>query len=988
MNANVLTERHRALAEHFEGLRRDRGELPVFAIEHGLNDQALEELKPAVSRALEEDPHLSGAVWSWSYLPLIVVATEVGYRYRGTGTDFWPVLSQEIRSETGHAFRTGLSRLFELGHQVFRLVRPGNSQWERHFPHISWPIGNSVVPLEIQPQLTDALRRALRAGVSADDTDRLLDYLRTLAAGHASRRFEHWLLQKDVALEVMRRLLDTASAGWLSESFLTRIDQDIRRDWGAFRALTEARKAAVRRNARFVQIAPARYVFALKDGAPEQLIIRGPVLPSQQRDEVIAALRIHGDRIRAIDGVQARALGSFLAGGEITLKNIFPFPSSPLRRDDSLTGDEGTAEATLARLQPLEPEFFLVEPDGLTAHAVFPEDRLQPGSRIIQCIGTDDDGTPQFRTLETSVTSDVGFLRRRGYVIPDRASVLQLTGMPAPASSDRFLSGFPVLVTQRGAAVDELLLDGSPVSGEILSIRGVRWKTLPTVVGRHLIEPAGGQESDGLEFEVIEPPDVEPARVQILPVNANVSDLEAGNLQIRITAPLPLEAVPIRIRVVAPGETALVASGVIERLPTTITGRSQLLCEIQDKLAGLRPDDFGLRVTVEVEGLLEKVFPLPPVRREIRYDGDADVWKRSGEEERVIPSITATIAAPLLHEGSGEMEGTRLILPDAPDHEALPAGLILTGQKSTLPGLGNRSLFSLPKLLREPTSSRNGVGLIEVARASVAWQLAETNDLLSNWQRWAVVNELEAALVEQLCGAKWRKLEKGIDLSVLSPHGALLRSAEMLGLVSGRDLPDIETALDREFLRDRLMFRLREAVPDIPEALLQWNDDLAGGLDLAVIEAYEDLRQHLEMNGTEAFEEVDMSRPAERWHQALTRSLAMPLLQMFRPFILPEARWSALMRPVYSDLTEDDLVDLLDATHIDAFRRPGFRWLGRPELRTMLQLWLSPKTMVETEDWRALLEKGLSDIRTSRAVRYVALRRKLALGDLPNGSAS
>jgi hypothetical protein len=104
--------------------------------------------------------------------------------------------------------------------------------------------------------------------------------------------------------------------------------------------------------------------------------------------------------------------------------------------------------------------------------------------------------------------------------------------------------------------------------------------------------------------------------------------------------------------------------------------------------------------------------------------------------------------------------------------------------------------------------------------------------------------------------------------------------------------------------------------------------------------------------------------------------------------ILPDARWSSLVSPWYSELGEDDLVDLLDSCHVDAFRRPGLRWLGRAELRTMLQLWLSPKLMVETEGWRDLLAKALSDVQTSRAVRYVALRRKLALGDLPDGGAN
>lgn len=986
-SANVLVDRHQALAEHFASVAQTRGELPVFAIEHGLDESALEELRKMVSRQLEDDPQLSGAVWSWSYLPLVVIATEVGYRYRGTGTDFWPILSQELGTEAGSAFRSGLSQLFELGHNRLRLAQPGDSPWERHFPHISWPIGNSVVPLEVQPQLTDALRRAVRAGVSADDTDRLLEYLRSLAAGHASRRFENWLLQRDVALEVMRRLLSPESEGWLSENFLLRIDRDIRKDWGALRAITEARKTVARRTARLAQIAPSRYVLALKDGAPRHLVIRGPALPAQLRDEVIAALRIHGDRIRAVDGIQAISLGSFLAGGEIPLKGIFPFPLSPLRRDDALDVDEGTENATMERLQPLEPEFFAVEPNGLTAHAVFPDDKLQPKSRIIQSIRADDDGNLETRTLETSISSDIEFLRRRGFVIADSVPGLQLFGLPAPGSSNIFLDEFAVLVAQRGVTSAELLLDGSVASGELRSIRGIDWKVFRPEVGRHLIESVDGRELDKLEFEIIESPDVEPATVKLLPANANFSDLESGRLEIRITAPLALEAVPIRIRLISPNEPALVSEGVIERLPARITGRSSVLHEIQEQLAGLRANETGLRLHVEAEGLLAKVFSLPPVRREIRYDRDTGEWTRSGEGGRALPSISATVVAPLLDAGDRAPEGTRLVLPDAPDQEALTAGLILSGSETTRLGLGDRSRVSLPVLLREPTSSENGVGLIELARANVAWQLAEANDLLANWQRWSVVEELEAALIELFCGASWRRLEADIDLSILSPHGALLRCADALDLVSGKDLPNVVTTSDREFLRERLVVRFREAVPDISEALLQWNDDLAGELDLAVIDAYEDLRRKLEKNGIEAFDEVDMFRPAESWHEALERSREILLLPMFRPFILPDARWSALIKPFYSELTEDDLVDLLDSTHVDAFRRPGLRWLGRSEIRTMLQLWLSPRAMVETEGWRKFLAKGLSDIRTSRAVRYVALRRKLALGDLPNGSA-
>lgn len=984
--ANAISDRHQALAEHFASLAQARGEMPVYAIEHGLDEQALVELRWTVSRQLEKDPQLEGAAWSWSYLPLVVIATEVGYGYRGTGTDFWPVLAQELGTEASPAFRIGLSRLFELGHRGSQLARPGDSPWERHFPHISWPIGNSLVPLEIQPQLTNALRRAVRAGISAEDTERLLDYMKMLAAGHSSRRFENWLLKSDVALEVMRRLLAPGSSGWLSEFILIRIDRDIRKDRSAYRAITEARKAVVRRSARLAEIKRSRFVFALRDGKPSHLTIQGPVLPAQLRDEVITALSIHGDRIRARDGAQALSLASFLTGGEITLNVIYPFPTSPLRRDDALDVDQGSAKVAMERLQPLEPEFLATEPNGLVATAVFPGERLQPDTAIFQCVSLDDPENLETRILYTSTPADAEFLRRRGFEIADRVPSLQLLGLPAAGSTRGFLSSFPVLAAQRGAVSAELLLDGSGASGEALRIHGIDWQVLRPEVGLHRLQPAGGRELDLVEFEVIEPPDLEPAMVKILPANADVSDLEAGRLEIRITAPLALEEVQLRISVISPNEPALASEGVIERLPATITGRSPIIHDIQTQLAGRRTRDSGLRLHVEVEGLLEKIISLPPTRRELRYNWDTGKWTGADDDDREFPSIGATAAAPLLDTVKKACEGTRLLLPDASDHEAMSAGVILSDQGSIRLGFGERPTGTIPTLLREPTSKKNGVGLIELARANVAWQLAEANSLLGNWQRWAVVEELESALIAQLCGANWRRREVGIDLSILSPHGALLRCADALGLVSGRDLPQVETVSYKEYLKDRLIIRFREAVPDIPEALLLWNDDLAGELDLAVIDAYEDLRHHLETSGIEAYEEVDMSRPAVTWRKALEMSRGVPLLPMFRPFILPEARWSALIKPWYSELTEDDLVDLLDSCHVDAFRRQGVRWLGRAEIRTMLQLWLSPKTMVETEGWRDLLGRALSDVQTSRAVRYVALRRKLALRDLPEGS--
>ncbi|MEP3443042.1 MAG: hypothetical protein ABJN72_16300 [Sulfitobacter sp.] len=982
---NSLKDRHEALADHFADLAGARDQLPLFAIEHGLDEAALEELRTAVSGQLEADPQLQGAAWSWSYLPLLVMATEVGYRYCGTGTDFWPVLAQELGVEAGSAFRSGLSRLFDLGHRSFRLARPSDSPWERHFPHIAWPIGNALVPLEIQPQLTNALRRSVRAGISAENMDGLLEYLKMLAAGHASRRFENWLQQEDIAAEVMRRLLAPDAEGWLSQDILQRIDNDIRKDLSSHRAISEARKAAARRSARVAAIVPSQFVMTLVDSVPKQLLVRGPALPSQSRDEVIATLRIQGDRIRAAGSDQTIALRSFLAGGEIGLGKFTGMPTDPLSRGDAAHVEQGPAYEALESLQPLQSAFFLIERGERTARTIFPDEALAPNASMIQLLRIDHDGTPEFRWLETSSGADVELLRRNGFKVSDKAPSLRLLGLLMSGAQNSFLRGVPVLAAQ-SLTHRTLQLDGVQPASETLRLQEDDWSVFVPGVGRHWVGPADGDDHDRVEFEVVEPPDLEPASISIFPANANISDLEAGRLEIRVTAPLNLEEVPVRLRLRSAGEPEAISEGVIDRLPARITGHSPLIRALRAQLAEGSAGLSDLRLTVNVHGLMQLSISLPPLRREFHHDNDLDHWISTNEDGRVLPSMVATLQSPIPRTSEIVPPGTRLILPDATDHGALASGLIISERSEFHIGIHEADSISFPALLREASSRNNGVGLIDLARANVAWQLAQASDPFGNWRRWSGVEALEETLIELLCGVAWRKLESGIDLSILSQHGALLRSAEALGLVSGEDLPEIKSNSDQLFLRDRLIARLRETVPDITDALARLDDELAGDLDLAVIDSYEDLRRQVQAGGREAFEEVDMARSSTTWRKALERARDIPLLPMFRHLILPEARWKALMNTWYAELTEDDLVDLLDSCHVDAFRRPGLRWLDRAELRTMLQLWLSPRAMIEADEWPRFLAKGLSDIQTSRAVRYVALRRKLALLDMPDGS--
>ncbi|MCI2400825.1 hypothetical protein [Aliiroseovarius subalbicans] len=979
----ALEDHHASLADRFSDLASERGSFPVFAIEHDLDQRALSELKAALALGIEHDPQLKGAQWAWGYLPLLVAAAETGYRYRGTGTDFWPLLSRELTVETGGEFRAEITRLFELGAKNFRLFRPGESPWERHFPLIAWPIGNALVPLEIQPQVTDALRRAIRAGISFEDTEGIIEYLKKLAAGHASRRFEHWIRNADVALEVMRRLLLPDSEGWMSAGILHRIDKDVRKDARSFRAISEARHNSTRRIARPKEIPSSRFMVSLSDSLPTELAIRGPVLSASLREEVIAGLRIQGDRIRATGSEHSILLRSFLAGGEIALGPFGILPESPLYRGDTfLRPQQETADILLENLQPAEASFFLVEPEGHTATAVVPGDALPVGAAVIHWIRTDQTGSPEFRRLET--VSDAEYLRRHGFTLLSKRPALRVLGIPMPGVTPSYSAQFPILVSARNHDSTPFL-DGEKHPANWLELRGKKWAAFQPSPGEHTLSSPELEDGDSILIEVVEPPDIEPASISIQPDKATLRDLELGRLEIKISSPIALEQVPVCLRILSGDQQISMAEDTVDRLPHIIAGGSPLLRRLQTQMLEHQAPLSSVRLDVEVQGLRPASTLISPSRLDLHYDRASGLWLDKSSENRTFSTLIATPDSPLPHANAADDGDLKLLLPASPRHQTLGSGVVVSDNRHLSFAQLAGEKVNVPILLREADSRDGYVGLTDVARATLAWQLAEADDLISNWRRFSVLDHLESAVIGLLCGAQWQKTEAGIDLSILSQHGALFRCAESVGLLAGEDLPRIEINSDWMFFRDRLIDRFRVVVTTITEAVHHWDEEMGGELDLAVIDAYEDLRLHLEKNGREAFEEVDMARPAEDWLRALEQAQEMPLLPMFRRLILPDSRWISLTSAPYDEFTENDLVDLLDECHVDASRRPGQRWIGRAELRALVQFWLSPEATIYEEDWPRLLSKALSDVRTARAVRYTALRYKLARLEMRDG---
>lgn len=973
---DLLKEKHQEIGNRILGMSADRSSFPVFMIEHGLSNDDLSGVRDLLWGALERDPSLSSPQWNWSYLPLLAVTAEVGYRYRGTGTDFWPVVEQDLHLIAGGGFRSALVRLFELGHREFAIAKPGNSAWERHFPLIAWPIANALVPLELQPQLARALRQALRAGISGNDPEALHQYLVQIAVGQSSRRFENWLQQTDTASEVMARLLYPAADGWLSGAILERINLDLRKDAGASRAIHEARRITERKSRSVASVPPARYVLALKERSPTHLLVRGPVLTAEVRQEVAGLLRSPGDRIRAVGADRALPLRTFLFGGTIAMSLPAELPAAPLCQDGELAQLDDSGEKILAALQPRSTSFFLVGAGDVEAQAVFPGEQLPARSHVIRWIATGDASAPEFCWFSTADKADAEVLRRSGFVLGVPGTRLQVMGLPLPGAASKFAAAFPVLVSA-GSADASPKLDGSIDPGGFMRVGDQNWAVFKPACGEHWIEESEAGDSK-IPFEVVELPEAETAEIALDPPRPTLADLESGSLSVRVSAPVALENVRVRLRLTAGGMPAITSEGVLERVPALIRGASKILQELRAQLFVTPITSGAAKLRVSVDGFRTKVVELlPPINR-ITYDRDTGLWSTEDGLSEEIQTLIATANAPIPNGGRADPKACDLVA-DASDQEALSAALVLDdGQPAFAP-----QDCIVPPVVREAVSVSGRFGIVDLARSTVAWRLAECRNAISDWQRSSIADELEAAVTRMLCGDTWLELEKGLDLTILSSHGALVHCAWRKWLTRGDDLPVISNRSDRARLNGYLIQRLRDEMPDVALALSEWDDDTAGNLDLAVIDAYDDLRRYHEDLGHETFEEPDMSRPAHVWKAALQDAADLASLPMFKPLILPARRWNALVSAWYGELTQDDLVDLLDSCHVDSFRRPGFRWMRRSEIRALLQFWLSPAQVIAGENWAESLAHALSDTQTARAIRYVALRWRLAVRDLP-----
>ncbi|TCA17368.1 hypothetical protein E0H68_06225 [Rhizobium leguminosarum bv. viciae] len=970
------------LRDHYRGLKSERGADPIFIIEHGLEAQAVSELQNLVGRKLR----LLGpgsAAWIGSHLSLVIAITEVGYRYQGTGTDFWPKVDDTLGVSLALSDRAEISALFARLSQQYGFATPNRSDWALAYNHIAWPIRNALAPLEIHKPLLIALGKILSSGIPLRDDHLLISKLVSIADGLWSRRLRDWLEDPRLSIELSRALLaPEEGAGWFEPRIVARIGNDLRRDPDAAIAFQRARRL-VSRERRLLKphIEASRYNIIVVNGRPMGLSLTGPSLSDADLQQVatgsFATCEI------AVESVsQAHPIKSFLAGGVIDIGQ----PSKPIAKSPLSLRQYGealdTAPDFLDQLQPKQPSLFLWS----GSDGSFPEANANgfvPSESKVMFISWDEtDRSLGFEPLECWEgcsaflldplnTNSQRVLRDFGLSY-ESSALISFSGGTLSRSSNTvsYVEGLPVFCRVNANSLkatikgieDDLISHAHFKKDEVFRLDlspGTFRLDLETDAASHNIEISVRSQSRG-----------DSVRIYLDPPSAMIDNLASDALSIVLRSEVTLHDVKGRAWITRGGQTVNAPIPFETDVPGRLDASSSLIQGLK-RVAIEDANMASIDIKLQFEGLGDYSWRLERDVRRLTYQPDKRAW-----QDEIGNSIgglrVADISAPLLlvEELSGRTDGetTSLWMPNTSPWDAISSAII---EAPSVIRMGNHDATDPVASSRSVRGLDGRPGFTTLLSSYLAWRTAEPTNLLASHHAGLVYEEIEKALVESFCGGEWRKIEHsggGLQRNAYSELSGICIARQM---AAGNRFPQLNKA-ETANLHAELKRSFSNIAPDL--SILLSDGAEFEELDYAINDAYEKLSRDRESAGALAIDELDIFNSDKTWQKAIRDAVAAAKRPAFQPLILPSSRWKTLSSLRYKNCSLDDVVEELVASHVDALRSPANQWIGSREIRIGLQLWMSPRDILKTSGSEEALIKLLSDRQTSRAIRYAALR--------------
>lgn len=992
------------MTAHFATLRAARGDNPLFLMEHELAPADLDQLMVAVRSCLARY-NVSDPWWERHPLPLLIAATEVGYVYRGTGTDFWPIFASRL-GETLPLDRAALSNLFRRVATPLGLAEPASTAWNAAFCHIAWPIHHAILPLELHQPLARTLRDVRSHLDLAGSDAALIGPIRNRARVAGGLRLIAWLEDLRVAAAVIRQFLRPTSDNTLAPSALERIARDLGRDEIARTALREARKRQdalearpARRSRRGTAEPELRYAPLVLRSLDQRLslAVKLPQLEPAAREQARGAL----------DAIRWRAL-LWSRGRPVPSRNIFsdypvplsvealPSSDTPLLADLAglpLSQDAKDFLGSL-RVQSAVPMLFSdLGPDGEATQragmAAADSSRcivlLEPGAAPLgvgEHLGRVA-GLVAVR-VDPSTGDGAALLERFGIEVR-RAPSLTWVGdaeLERHRPVRRFRAGdyvgFDLRVPEGKCEACLITPDGSRSILE--ADRHLLAGFAADQLGTYALHYGAGER---LSFDVVAAE--EPAEFLAVDVDGGtgaIGDLAEREVTLRFDSVAPIQEAELELTLVCDGRIARRARDVLPDTPCRITGEHPIWAALfgadgLERLWAARSADLR----IAVPGLVDVSYRFEQVTAPFEWRHDSAGRLVAADEAGDLAVYTASPERPLdiAPVGSADTgDDVRLFRAghDAPQQ----AGGLCIGPRIWRPA--DAATARTPeRLLRQFSGGRadapDGRSVID---ALIGWAAAGVDHPVTQFRRGQIVRQLERWMLEQLCGAEWVKREAELG----SEGGASFRASFLAACAcNGVGYATLDLSARLRDLLDRVLQRLIEAraLPVTLEASREPIDEDVGiAFDTLFNDAYATVYDAVVAVGDDCpfdpDEDIDVGEPSEAWDAALRAAAKEALHIRLVDLLRPLDGGDALSLADFETMLPEEVVGLLHGW-IGRHRPQHLARAWNPDL-VEAAFWLLAKPRVAARlPWRSAAERLLADRFTARAIRYAALRARV-----------
>lgn len=988
------------LAARFNALSASR-QGTVFFIEHGLAAEDLSELRASVRERLERQP-LESEWWDSCELPLLVAATEEGYRYRGAGTDFWPLLENELGLPITPFGRQRIKDLFVNATTRFRGARPPSTPWAEAFHLIAWPIAHALLPIEFHQPLAATLAD-LRVNASSADDAKLYRAVRD-AAPSPTARFATLLEDARVVVPLTRSILRREGYE-LSAEIVSRLIADLEGDQVARRGVAVAR--TIQRAAQANAGSPLDLPPVLRTRGTLQLRLANdaplleatfPPLDAATSECLRRALRRRRFAPQ-LWGASARVPSDQLLSGLPFVVKLTKLPEkgAPLFPDL----DAGELDARdLAILHGFElelapPLLFAVSAEGDLARQVMGA-TISGHRKYWALLGEDDDeprggraigelGPLRCVELDPSDAAAARALAQLGFDVRLGVSV-RFVGTPSlerGADVPTFVAGESrVLVPQRLTGDSSLVveLDGRAAAAKATEVVRVTVET-----GEHRVRVSSETDTREYTFRGVgaPPPPGVPMRIELRSVERTIQALLGGRLSFAVDGAAPIEGLPLTVDLEAMGRT-FSATGLLGMIPETVSSEHSVMqALLSEEVRAHLSAAESATLRVRVGPVARAAWELERVVRPCWWDarGEPRLLSEGGPVRFGVVSAIDPVRAPT----AGAIgSGTYLLAPVGLDQLDFTASapfttMCVAPKRTQLHDLAIAGA-NKPALERRRRATGAGVGLEDLAEAYLRWALAETHTAVGEIHRGQVTARIESWMTEVCCGPEWTQAESTIPRR--STWGLLEHVCRELAL--GRDgyveLTDEQDAQVRRLAVDEI----RRSLPALwtrvgPPSELDDGDYEA--LDGACARAYEELAKRYRARGQEqladALEGADPGESPERWDEAFSRVRERSELHALAAMLLPSNSAARLVALDVGEMSADDVADELARWAKAARKAFAGDVPPRDLLKASYVLWVAPELALSL-DWRAALDTLVAERAVARATRYLALRAREA----------